>query len=112
MHTAFTVCLLNMTYLEERRGNSVNKLGDLSRHGLHGTRQLDDLVAVRAANPAIDLLEHVGLPVSILLAPRIVEVVGVNHTHDVVELVGPARAVVVPVEVLRLLERRTEKRFC
>mmetsp|Transcript_8747 Transcript_8747/g.18659 ORF Transcript_8747/g.18659 Transcript_8747/m.18659 type:complete len:224 (-) Transcript_8747:1058-1729(-) len=59
-----------------------------------------------AAHPGVDVLEHHLLNVTALLTTRVVQVVGVHDANHMVELIGPALAVVVPVKVLRLLQHR------
>mmetsp|Transcript_27020 Transcript_27020/g.48132 ORF Transcript_27020/g.48132 Transcript_27020/m.48132 type:complete len:309 (-) Transcript_27020:1764-2690(-) len=89
--------------LEERRADAVHKLGVLFREGLHSSRQFHNLVAVSLANPGVYDFQHVLLHLAALFSPRVVQVVGVHNAHDVVEFVGPATAVVIPVQVFRLL---------
>mmetsp|Transcript_11283 Transcript_11283/g.37110 ORF Transcript_11283/g.37110 Transcript_11283/m.37110 type:complete len:600 (-) Transcript_11283:1084-2883(-) len=73
---------------------------------LHGARELHHLVAVRAADELVDEAQRLLLGVAVFLPLDVLEVIGVDDADDVVELGGPARAVVVPVEVFRLLEHR------
>ena len=54
------------------------------------------LVAVHAAHEAIERGQEEGLDLAVRLAARIVQVIGVNHAHNMRELVHPAPAVVVP----------------
>lgn len=69
-------------------------------------KQVSHLVAVHAADDLVDDGECLGLKGAALLALSIVQVVGVDDSHHVLELVGPAAAVVVPVQVLWLLQHR------
>lgn len=62
------------------------------------------LVAVHAADNLVDDCEGLGLEGAALFALRIVQVVGVDDAHHVPELVCPAAPVVVPVQVLWLLQ--------
>ena len=64
------------------------------------------LVTVHSADPLIESLEELLLEVTLLLPPRIVQVVGVDDAHHMLKLVGPALAMVVPVQVFRLLQHR------
>ena len=64
------------------------------------------LVAVHAADELVHDGQGLGLGLAVLLAQRVVQVVGVDHAHDVPELVGPPPPMVVPVQVLRLLQHR------
>ena len=64
------------------------------------------LVAVHAADEVIHDCQGWGLHVPPFLALGIVQVVGVDDAHHMVELVRPSPAVVVPREMLRLLQHR------
>ena len=63
-----------------------------------------NLVAVNPADPLVEGSEELLLEVTLLLSPRVVQVVGVNDAHHMVKLVCPALPMMVPVEMLRLLQ--------
>jgi hypothetical protein len=63
-------------------------------------------VAVHATDHLVDDSEGLGFEGAPLLALRVVQVVGVDDAHHVLELVRPAPAMVVPIQVLRLLQDR------
>ena len=77
----------------------------MQRMELHD-RLLHHLVAVDAADDLVDDGHSARLGGAALLALRVVQVVGVDDAHHVLELVRPAPPVVVPVQVLRLLQHR------
>ena len=82
----------------------VHSLGP--RKVLDGVGELDDLVAVRPADPRVDEPHRRLLDGAVLLQTRVLEVVCVDDADDVPELVAPSAAGVVPVEVLGFLEHR------
>ena len=54
------------------------------------------LMTMDPTNELIHDGQSFGLPLTILLAHCIIEIVGVNDTHNMLELVGPPLAAVVP----------------
>mmetsp|Transcript_21670 Transcript_21670/g.60128 ORF Transcript_21670/g.60128 Transcript_21670/m.60128 type:complete len:309 (-) Transcript_21670:1513-2439(-) len=100
---ASSLCL-GLPHPQEGRGHAMDEHGVLAGQRLHSIAELDDLVTVHAAHPRVDVLEQHLLHVAVVLAPGVVQVVGVHHAHHMVEFVGPTRAMVVPVQVLRLLQ--------
>ena len=63
-------------------------------------------MTVHSADPLIESLEELLLEVTLLLSPRIVQVVGMDDAHHMLKFVCPALAMVVPVQVFRLLQHR------
>ena len=61
-------------------------------------------MTVDTSDSGIHPAQHGLLLVSILLPPRILQIVGVDDTDNVPELIRPARAVVKPGQVLWLLQ--------
>ena len=55
-------------------------------------------------NPVVDVLEEEGLYQSILLSLHILEIVGVDNANNLPELDLPPAAMVVPCQMLGLLE--------
>ena len=77
---------------------------DRSRKVLHGIREFDDFVTVRASDEGVDPPEEDLLFVTIFLSARVLEVVGVDDSDDVSKLVRPSFAVVEPRQMFWLLE--------
>jgi hypothetical protein len=84
----------------------MHKLRALPGEPLDGIRELDDLVAVGSTNPAIHETQDGRLDGPVGLPAGVIEVVGVQDANDVVEFVRPPRAVMVPCQVLWLLQYR------
>ena len=95
---------LILSHLEERWRDAMHKHRVLSRQMLDCIRELDDLVAMYPTHPLIDVLEHQLLELPPLLPPSVIEVVCVHDPNHMCELVGPPPAMMVPVEVLGLLQ--------
>ena len=57
-------------------------------------------MAVNACDPVVDVLDEEGLEGAVFFSLDVLEVVGMDDADDVVELVRPALAMVVPIEVL------------
>mmetsp|Transcript_22945 Transcript_22945/g.57014 ORF Transcript_22945/g.57014 Transcript_22945/m.57014 type:complete len:245 (-) Transcript_22945:383-1117(-) len=91
--------------LEKDGADAVHEARLAAREALDGVRELDDLVdAGGADNPLVDVAEELLADLAALLAAAdVIEIVRVDHANCVVELIGEAAAVVVPVEVLGFL---------
>eukprot|EP00962_Isochrysis_galbana_P002971 scaffold830_cov112-Isochrysis_galbana.AAC.3 len=76
---------------------------DRARQRLDGVGQLDDLVAVSAAHPHVQPLQH-GRMRRAEVHLGVVYVVRVHDAHNQLESVAPIRTRVVPVQVLGLLQ--------
>lgn len=59
---------------------------------------------MHSADPLIESFQELLLEIALLLTPRIVQVVGVNDTHYMVELVCPALTMMIPVQMFRLFQ--------
>ena len=55
MHTHHAPCTHTLHYLEEGWGDTMHKHGLLPGQWLHRVGELDDLVAVDAAHPCVDV---------------------------------------------------------
>lgn len=63
-------------------------------------------MAVHAADDLVDDRHGLGLGSTPFLALRVVQVVGMDDAHHMLELVRPAPTVVIPIQVLGLLQHR------
>lgn len=54
-------------------------------------------MTVNTGDPVVDVLDKEGLESSIFLSLNVLQVICVNHTNYMIELVGPSLAMMIPV---------------
>ena len=79
---------------------------DRPRKILNGVRKLDNFMTVHARDNGVHTAQQRLLPLAVLFPASVLEVVGVDDSNNVSELIRPSSPVMEPRQVLGFLEHR------